>query len=522
MCAALSAAELGANVIVLSKGGIDETNTRYAQGGLAAAIGEDDTIQAHAGDTLSVGCDLSEVSVVDAIIGGGPDAVAWLLKLGFAVDRDEHGKVSLRREGGHRIARILHSGGTATGRELQRALGAQISNNPCIHVLEHTTAVDLLKNADGTVSGLVALMGEGRGAVPVKFEAGAVVLATGGGGQLFRETTNPALATADGLAMALRSGAQVQDLEFVQFHPTILYLAGAARFLISEVTRGAGAILRNRHGVVFMGDAHADAELAPRDVVSREIFRQMLKTGDTHVYLDFSKMDNPTAKFPKLAQITKSFGIDLAREGVPVRPAVHYFIGGVAATLEGRTSLPGLWATGECASTGFHGANRMGSNSLLEGVVHGRLVGADVARASRDCDPRPLMPICGRYCQSEPVELNLTDLTYSLKSLLWRQAGIERDASGLADALMRIDQWEGYLERMAPFTRQGVEAVNMLQVSRALVLAAAFRRESRGAHFRADFPQRESDWLCHSRLSCGPEGIWLRTNPSGLQLTSNS
>jgi len=515
MCAALTAAELGKKVIILTKSSISNTNTHYAQGGMAAVISPEDSIDAHVNDTLAVGCEINDAEVVNSIIDGGPGSVDWLMKLGFRVDRDAKGAISLRREGGHHQARILHSDGTATGRELQRALGAQISSNRNILLLEHTNAVELLKDSSGKVAGLLALKGQGQKAFPTKFEASVVILATGGGGQLFRETTNPNLATADGLALALRAGAQLQNLEFVQFHPTILYLAGAARFLISEVTRGAGAILRDRHGVAFMNDIHQDAEMAPRDVVSRAIFRQMLATKDTHVYLDFSQIKDPVKAFPNLARITKSFGIDLSSEGVPVRPAVHYFIGGIKVDIHGQTSIPGLFATGECSSTGFHGANRMGSNSLLEGVVHGRFTGVKASQLVTNDEPKPVMPSCGKNWSKEPVELNLTDLTYSLKSLLWRQVGIERNAKGLADALHRINKWDSYLERMAPSNREGLEAVNMLQVSKALVLAAAFREESRGAHYRSDYPERQQDWECQSCLSYGPEGIWLRRCEQG-------
>jgi len=515
LAAALSAADLGAHVMVLCKGRLEETNTRYAQGGMAAAVGEGDRPEFHAGDTINVGGGLSETDVVEAITGCGPDAVDWLLRHGMRMDRNPSGGIALSREGGHNIPRILHSDGTATGLEIQRVLGLSARAHERIDVYEHTTVVDRLKDAAGRVGGVAALMSRTSRdqAVPVFFEASEVVLATGGGGQIFRETTNPDLATADGLAMALRAGALLQDLEFVQFHPTILYLAGAARFLISEVTRGAGGQLLDREGRAFMAAVHPDAELAPRDVVSRAIFRRIVETGDTNVYLDLSSVHDAERRFSSLAKIGREFGIDISSQPIPVRPAVHYFIGGIAADLHGRTNVDGLWAAGECASTGFHGANRMGSNSLLEGVVQGRLVGEAAAGAGHRPVRRFLLPIHGPPSPAQGAELSLADMTYSLKSLMWRQAGIERDAPGLEDALERLEKWEGYLARLGPFTRDGVEVVNMVQVAQLIALSALFRRESRGAHYRSDYPAPDPAWQAHSQVSWREGGLQLGTSP---------
>ena len=313
--------------------------------------------------------------------------------------------------------------------------------------------------------------------------------------------------------MALRAGAVLRDLEFVQFHPTTLYLAGAARFLISEVTRGAGAILRDRNGHAFMKEVHADAELAPRDIVSRAISRRMIETGDTHVYLDLSPITEPQKKFPSLAKIAQEFGMNLAEDSIPVRPAVHYFVGGIQSDLQGRTSVDGLWATGECASTGFHGANRMGSNSLLEGLVHGRSVGQAVAQSFSASHRRFLFPMAATTTLTSSAELNLPDMTYSLKSLMWRQVGMERDAAGLEDALGRLRDWESYLARLGAFTPAAVEVVNMVQVGAALTQSALFREESRGAHFRTDFPDTVSSWQRHSLLDYSSETLHLRSSP---------
>lgn len=498
--------------MVLCKGRMTDTNTHYAQGGIAAAVGPDDDVELHAGDTLRLGYGISEAHVVEAITAAAPEAMDWLLQSGMSFDREPSGEFSLGMEGGHRMPRILHSGGTATGKELQRVLAARAQQHPHIDIYTNTTAVELLKDAEGSVTGLVALSRQGSDGAfnPVLFEANSVVLATGGGGQIFRETTNPQLATADGLAMALRAGAALHDLEFVQFHPTILYLAGAARFLISEVVRGEGAVLRDRSGIAFMPDFHVDADLAPRDVVSRAIFRRMIEAGDTNVFLDLAKVAHPKRRFPALARIASEFGIQIGTDPIPVRPAVHYFVGGVAADLEGRTNVDGLYAVGECASTGFHGANRMGSNSLLEGLVHGRLVGDRILDRKRSVR-RFLAPNLPEDHRAPAAELNLTDMTYSLKSLLWRQVGIERDAAGLADAQERLDTWANYLERLGPFTPEGVEVMNMVQVAQAITRSASFREESRGAHFRSDFPDTDPDWRVHSRLES--TGAGLRISP---------
>ena len=515
LASALESAERGLHVMVLCKGGVEDTNTRYAQGGIAAAVGLDDAPDLHAADTQQVGYGLCDQSVVSSLTEAAPSTMDWLIEMGTRFDRNPDGTLSLGKEAGHRVARILHSAGTATGLELQRSLHARARSHPKIDFIPRTAAVDLLKDAEGKVAGLMAFLyrnGENR-PEEVLFEASAVVLATGGGGQIFRETTNPHLATGDGLAMALRAGAVLRDLEFVQFHPTTLYLAGAARFLISEVTRGAGAILRDRNGYAFMKEVHADAELAPRDIVSRAISRRMVETGDTHVYLDLSPITEPQKKFPSLAKIAQEFGMNLAEDSIPVRPAVHYFVGGIQSDLQGRTSVDGLWATGECASTGFHGANRMGSNSLLEGLVHGRSVGQAVAQSFSASHRRFLFPMAATTTLTSSAELNLPDMTYSLKSLMWRQVGMERDAAGLEDALGRLRDWESYLARLGAFTPAAVEVVNMVQVGAALTQSALFREESRGAHFRTDFPDTVSSWQRHSLLDYSSETLHLRSSP---------
>ncbi len=510
LSAALTAADLGKSVMVLSKGALSSSNTAHAQGGMAAALGPDDCADFHAGDTVDVGYGLCDARVVEEFTHAGPEAVRWLLKAGMQFDRDPSGNLAMGMEGGHRVARVLHSGGAATGQELQRVLSARGRNHRHIDLFENLTAVELLKDEDGRVRGLLALRrhANSRRADPVLFEADSVIMATGGGGQIFRETTNPELATADGVAMAMRAGAKLQDLEFVQFHPTILYLAGAARFLISEITRGAGAVLRDSQGMAFMDSAHPRKDLAPRDVVSRAIFRRMLELEDTNVFLDLTDVDNPEARFPGLARITREFGMEMARDLIPVRPAVHYMVGGVQSDLDGRTSIPGLFAVGECACTGFHGANRMGSNSLLEGLVHGRLIGKVVADETPALVSKLALPDRGRKPQGS-AQLNLTDMTYSLKSLMWRQVGIEREQAGLEDACRSLHAWEGFLSRLGPFTPEGIEVVNMVQVGAAITYSALFRQESRGTHFRTDYPDTIPGWQIHSVLTSDSMGLNL-------------
>jgi len=512
---ALAAASRGAHVMVLAKGELRDTNTHEAQGGIAAAVGQGDDPELHAADTLRLGYGLSEADVVNALTAAAPDAMEWLVQAGMTFDRSPDGALALGREGGHRAARILHSGGTATGKELQRVLVSLVRQHERIDLFEHVMAVELLKDAEGEVTGVLALARTAgtTHAEPVVFEAEAVVLATGGGGQIYRETTNPQLATGDGLAMALRAGAELRDLEFVQFHPTILYLAGAARWLISEVMRGAGAVLRDRDGHAFMQDFHPDRDLAPRDVVSRAIFRRMVAAGDTHVHLDLSAVAEPAKRFPVLARIAAEFGIDIARQPIPVRPAVHYMVGGIRVDLQGQTSLPGLYAVGECSSTGLHGANRMGSNSLLEGLVHGRLIGESLLDRPRRVR-RFLAPAPGSKHQPHPhARLHLADMTYSLKSLMWRQVGIERDEAGLADASQRLDTWAGYLSHLGPFSPEGVEIMNMVQVAQTITRMASFRTESRGAHYRSDHPRTDPAWQCHTVGRIKEQSLVLSQKP---------
>ena len=495
-CAALHAADAGAEVLLCAKGDPRDTNTAWAQGGIAVVTLAEDSIETHVADTLRVGAGIAEPDVVREVVGAASEAVQWLQRLGARFDRragDLDGTLELSREGGHSHARVVHANGDATGQEIQRALADALIAHPRITIRAHTFVRDLVLR-DGRCTGAICLT-EGAGELAV--EAGAVVIATGGCGQIYRETTNPTGASGDGHALCFRAGARMADCEFVQFHPTTLYIAGASRFLISEVVRGAGAVLRDRNGDRFMPAAHPMAELAPRDVVSRAILDRMVATNDTHVYLDLSTVKgDPRTLFPSIARICSTFDLDLAKDPIPVRPGAHYFVGGAVTDAAGRTSVAGLFAVGEAAASGLHGANRLASNSLLEGAVAGRKTG--LAAAALAHSPGRGLPRAGGgpAIAADPPRLLHDDLLYSLKSLMWRQVGLDRDAGGLADAAQRIAFWHHYLER-APLTdRRGCELANMLTVSALVTEAALLRTESRGTHFRRDFPRRDDARFC--------------------------
>ena len=495
--AALAAAERGATVAVVAKDAASVTNTAWAQGGVAAVLAADDSFDHHIDDTIEAGRGLADPAVVRRVIEGGPGAIDRLRTLGARFDRTPSGDLELSREGGHSRPRIVHAQGDATGREIQGALVGALDRHHEIDLFPNVHAIDLLSDEGGAVVGVLCRNSAGD---LVTYIASQVVLATGGAGQIWRETTNPPVATADGLAMAVRAGAKLQDLEFVQFHPTLLYIAGAARVLISEIVRGEGAILRDRNGERFMEQSHPMAELAPRDVVSRAVFAQMVRTNDTSVYLDLSGIDrDPHRLFPGISSICRFFGIDIGKYPIPGRPGAHYMIGGLAVDADGRTSVPGLWAVGECASTGLHGANRMGSNSLLEAVVLGERTGSTAARVALATSRPETRHVVTRERTIPPpgVEVNLSDLTYSLKSLMWRQLGVERNPNGMVDALDRFGFWARAISALPLDDDRSVELVNMLTVARLVTLGALEREESRGAHHRTDFEGTNDAWRAH-------------------------
>jgi len=494
LSAALRAAP-GCSVLVATKAKLRDSCTNEAQGGIAVALRPSDSPEDHLQDTLRAGDGLCNEATVRILTSEAPVRVSELMDMGVAFDR-RGDDLSFTREGGHRRARILHANGDATGAAVESVLVRRVRERRGIVVMEDTFTVDLI-TADGVCHGAL-LWGPAHGLTIAR--AKQTILATGGCGWLYRETTNPSVATGDGVAMAFRAGAVVQDLEFIQFHPTALYVAGAARALISESVRGEGAVLRNRAGERFMPRYHRDAELAPRDVVSRSIIREMKRTGDTHVLLDVTHKSRRylEGRFPTITKLCDRFGLNIAKDMIPVRPAAHYTIGGATVDEIGRTAVPGLFACGEVACTGVHGANRLGSNSLLEGLVFGTRAGVEAARVCAGmAEAPPLLSV--QQVKREPAyaSLNLTDVENSLRSIMWRNCGVERNGEDLAEALGMIEFWCRYVMDKQFDGPQGWQLQNMLTVARLMGTAALRREESRGVHCRTDFPETVEKWRRH-------------------------
>ena len=479
------------NVIVVCKASLEESNTWNAQGGIASVLREDDTFEAHVADTLRTGGGIADPAVVEQVVRQGPELVRQLQEWGAGFDL-VNGRIDTTLEGGHSHARILHAHGDETGRAIAEALIAKVRSMSNIRVIEHFFTIDLLTDKENRCIGIIGQTKE-HGLQIVW--AANTILATGGGGQLYRETTNPAVATTDGLAMAYRAGAVLRDLEFVQFHPTTLYIAGASRALITETLRGEGAYLLDTKGKRFMKDYDEAGELAPRDVVSRAILAQMRKTDATHVYLDIRHLDKEffARRFPLISDLCESFDIDVSHDLIPVRPSAHYMVGGVKTDAFARTNLSNLYACGEVASTGLHGANRLGSNSLLEGLVFGKLAGQAVS-ASEPSDVTSLKPPAIRYSipHSDRSRLDTADVRNSMRSLMWRNVGITRKAQPLAEAQEIIRFWHRYVMDKVFDTREGWECQNMLTTSLLVAHCAELRKESRGVHYRMDHTQTDN------------------------------
>ena len=493
LSAALAAAE-HCQVMVITKRQRSQSNTFYAQGGIAAALGVGDGPEQHLRDTLTAGAGLCDEAAVRKLVSDGIERVRELLAWGARFDLDADQKPKLTTEGGHSRRRVLHAAGDATGQELQRALLARLDALDTIDVLENCFSVDLLHD-DGVVYGALVLNDRGD---RLRILAQATVLVTGGAGQLYRETTNPEIATGDGLAMALRAGARLANIEFVQFHPTTLYIAGAPRFLISEAVRGEGALLLAADGTRFMPQQHELAELAPRDVVSVAISREMQRTDAPFVYLDLKPIGAAKVRerFPTILQTCAKFGLDITRDRIPVRPSAHYMMGGIQTTLRGETNVERLFAAGECACTGVHGANRLASNSLLEGLVFGREAGRAAAELALD-GPVKFKPrrIGGDDRRSSSAPIDIGDVTRSLKHLLWRAAGVFRDHDSLSQAEDTLRFWRRYVLGAEFTDPRDLELQNMIFIAGLLLRAALLRTESRGAHRRSDFPDTDdANW----------------------------
>jgi L-aspartate oxidase len=478
------------SVLVVTKDRVTESNSSYAQGGIAGVRSPEDTFENHVEDTLIAGDGLCDRAVVELVVHEAPNQIEKLIEFGTKFD-EENGQLALTREGGHSHRRIVHALGDSTGFEMMRATIAYARTRPNIRIWDDTFTIDLLTHDGQCCGAVVSRNGMGKFLIWAK----QVILASGGCGMVYRETTNPSVATGDGMAAAYRAGAELRDMEFMQFHPTVLYVAGSARYLVSEAVRGEGAHLRDVNGERFMPAADPRAELAPRDVVARAIFRTMERTQHPNVYLDLSHL-NPEmvlTRFPGINRVCKSFGLDITKDRIPVRPGAHYMVGGVTVDMHGRTTVPGLWAAGEVTSSGLHGANRLASNSLIEGLVYGTLCGRGATEAIRKL-PRDMIaqPIHSAIPPAEPdARLDVADLTASLRSLMVRKMGIVRDRGRLLEAKEDLRFWCRYALSLEFDGKAGWELQNLLTVARLMIAAALTRDESRGTHYRSDFPSRD-------------------------------
>ena len=490
---ALQAHQRGAKVLVVTKSAIDEASTRYAQGGISAAIGPGDSPELHLRDTIEAGAGLVDAAAARVLVEEAAGRIADLGSYGVRFDEAE-GEAALGKEGAHSARRVLRARGDQTGLEIELSLSSLVQREG-ITVLEHALAERLLV-ADGRAIGADVLCADDG--ARLRCEAETVVLATGGAGQVYRVTTNPQVATGDGVALAFRAGAEVQDMEFTQFHPTALRLEGQPSFLISEAVRGEGALLFDTAGRRFMADIDPAAELAPRNIVALAELAQMRATGSDHVLLDITHRDAAwlAARFPNIYRTCLAAGLDMARDRIPVSPAAHYTMGGVRTDTWGRTTLPGLYAVGEVTCTGVHGANRLASNSLLESVVFAhRLVealhggplpeGEDVPPALTTVAHTLDTGAAGTPADRAPSRTELRDL-------MWSEAGLERDGARLGEAAAQLAAWEAALPH--PHTREEHEVASLLTCGRLITEAALLREESRGAHYRRDFPEQRPEW----------------------------
>ena len=510
LCVALHARAAGLSVAVVTKVEVDDGSTRWAQGGIAAVLSASDTPAAHARDTEVAGVGLCDGDAVQALVTEGPARLQQLISWGAAFDRDPTGRLLLTREGGHSTDRIVHAGGDATGAEVQRALHDAVAADPGTTLVEHAMVLDLLTDVEGRAAGVTLhVLGEGSADGVGAVRARAVVLATGGMGQVYAATTNPSVSTGDGVALGLRAGAVATDLEFVQFHPTALYLGPDSRGqqpLVSEALRGEGAVLRDGAGERFMVGAHELAELAPRDVVAKAITRVQLRDGVDHVWLDARGIPGLAERFPTIVARCREAGVDPVTDLVPVTPAAHYASGGLATDLSGRTTVPGLYACGEVACTGVHGANRLASNSLLEGLVFAGRIGEALARE---------LPVPAAPARVDPRPQGLVDAAARgpLTATMSARVGALRTGRGLAEAAAGLAALE---ERTTAVPGvPGWEATDLLTVATAITAAAAAREETRGCHWREDHPEATDAWRAHLDVRLVDGEVQVSRRPVG-------
>lgn len=487
-------------VIVITKDAIRQSNSTYAQGGIAGVISPEDKIEFHIRDTMDAGGNLCDLDTVRSVVSQGPDRIRELIEMGTNFDHDavDQTELTLGREGGHSHNRIIHANGDATGAEIMRAVIAKVRAAENIQVIENAFTLDLLKFEDRCRGAVVAMDNKQK----TLFWASETILCTGGAGQIFRETTNPSVATGDGHAMAYRAGVQLRDMEFMQFHPTVLYIAGSSRSLISEAVRGEGAYLIDSADHRFMADYDDRLELAPRDVVSQAIVTQMAKTNAANVFLSLKHLDpdHVRSRFPGIAKAVAEFGLDITSDPIPVRPGAHYMIGGITVDKDGQTSLPGLRAAGEATSSGLHGANRLASNSLLEGLVYGVSAARRASEEALKSSDKELevFPIISDQLRHSQASIDIPDIRNSLRSLLWRAAGVRREAVSLTSAIETIGLWQTYVLAQEFPDAEGWELQNMLTVGKLLCTSALAREESRGVHLRTDFPRTDDEnWRKH-------------------------